>query len=263
MAEERMVFGNLALCLWTGPVPSEQAIDRCRELIEAERGRHSAAEAFVAVPLALLLAGAGQIEQAYAVLATGWELLDQVPSVARSEISQFAGMVHLMGGDRARAEVELRSALETAEPLSDHIINRCEAASLLAHCLVDGGHMREAATWADISRAAAAPDDLGNQIAWRTAVVRVEARNGGANPAVSLAREAVKLAEGTDAPGMHGDALMAEAEAQLWAGHGDLALAAAEQALERYRSKGITAAAARATKLMASAANRDPARGAR
>jgi hypothetical protein len=123
--------------------------------------------------------------------------------------------------------------------------------------------MREAATWADISRAAAAPDDLGNQIAWRTAVVRVEARNGGANPAVSLAREAVKLAEGTDAPGMHGDALMAEAEAQLWAGHSDLALAAAEQALERYRSKGITAAAARATKLMASAANRDPARGAR
>ena len=38
MAEERMVFGNLALCLWMGPVPSEQAIDRCRELIETERG---------------------------------------------------------------------------------------------------------------------------------------------------------------------------------------------------------------------------------
>ena len=104
-----------------GPVPSEQAIDRCRELIETERGRHSAAEGFVAVPLALLLAGRRPHRASVCVLATGWGLLDQVPSVARTEISQFAGMIHLMGGDQARAEVELRSALTTAEPFSDHI----------------------------------------------------------------------------------------------------------------------------------------------
>ncbi len=260
MAEELMVFGNLALCLWLGPVRSEQAIERCRELIETERDRHSAAEAFVAVPLALLLAGAGRIQQAYSVFKTGSELLDQVPSVARSEISQFAGMIHLMGGDPARAEVELRSALATADPLSDHITNRCEAASLLAHCLVDEGNTREAATWAEASRSAAAPDDLGNQIAWRTAIVRVEARNGGADPAVSLAREAVELAERTDAPGMQGDALMAEAEAQLRAGSVDHARAAAERALERYRSKGITASARRADELLAAIAAGDPVR---
>jgi class 3 adenylate cyclase len=258
MAEERMVFGNLALSLWLGPVPSEQAIKRCRELIETEHERHSAA-VYVAVPLAMLLAGAGRIEQAYTVLATGSELLDQVPSVPRAEISQFAGMIHLMGGDPVRAEVELRSALAAAEPFSDQI-NRCEAAAVLAHCLVDEGNTREAATWAEASRAAAAADDLGNQIAWRTAIVRVEARNGGADPAVSLAREAVELAERTDAPSMQGDALMAEAEAQLWAGGLDRARAAAERALERYRSKGITASARRAEELLAAIATGDPVR---
>ena len=69
------------------------------------------------------------------------------------------------------------------------------------------------------------------------------------------------MAERTDAPSMQGDALMAEAEALQRAGHPDRARAAAERALERYRSKGITAAAARATDLIAALASRDPARG--
>ncbi|MDX6549027.1 MAG: hypothetical protein QOG33_2577 [Gaiellales bacterium] len=260
MAEERMVFGNLALSLWLGPVPSDQAIEHCRELIVNEREQHGAAAVLVTVTLAMLLAGTGRLDQAYSVLASEAKLLDQVPSVARAEILQFKGMIHLMGGDPAAAEAELHAALVASEPFSDQV-SRCEAAAGLAHCLVDLGKLGEAATWAETSRAAAAPDDLGNQIAWRMAIARVEAQAGGGDQAVSLAREAVELAELTDAPSMQGDALMAEAEAQQRAGHPDRARAAAERALERYQDKGITASAARATSLITAIASRDPARG--
>jgi hypothetical protein len=109
------------------------------------------------------------------------------------------------------------------------------------------------------SRTTAAPDDLGNQIAWRTAVARVDARRDGQR-AAPIAREAVELAERTDAPSMQGDALMAEAEVQQLAGDADAARSAAERALERYRSKGITASAGRAQTLLEALAAGDAAR---
>jgi ATP/maltotriose-dependent transcriptional regulator MalT len=260
MAEERMVLGNLALCLWLGPVPSDQAIEHCRELIVTERDSHGAAAVLIMVPLAMLLAGTGRLDQAYSILASESEMLDQVPSVARAEILQFKGRIHLMAGDPAAAEVELHAALVASEPFADQV-SRCEAAAALVDCLVDLDKLDEAAEWAQTTRATAAPDDLGNQIAWRTAIARVEARSGGADQAVALAREAVEMAELTDAPSMQGDALMAEAEALQRAGRAERARAAAERALERYESKGITAAAARATNLIAAMASRDPARG--
>jgi class 3 adenylate cyclase/tetratricopeptide (TPR) repeat protein len=258
MAEERSVFGNLALSLWLGPVPSGEAIDRCRRLIATERERHSAAEAFVTVPLAMLLAGVGRLDEAYALLETASELFDRAPNVTRPEISLYTGLIHLMGGDPERAERSLRAALEPARPFSEQV-SMCETAAGLAHCLVDLGTIDEAARWAETSRTTAAPDDLGNQIAWRTAVARVDARRDGRR-AAAIAHEGVELAERTDAPSMQGDALMAEAEVRRLSGDADAARSAAEQALERYRSKGITASAGRAQTLLQALAAGDAAR---
>jgi class 3 adenylate cyclase/tetratricopeptide (TPR) repeat protein len=258
MAEERSVFGNLALSLWLGPVSCDEAIARCRQLIASERERHSAAEAYVTVPLAMLLASIGRLDEAYAVLETASELLDRVPSVTRTEISLFTGLIHLMGGDPERAERNLRAALEPDRPFPEQI-SLCETAAGLANCLVDLGTINEAARWAETSRTTAAADDLGNQIAWRTAVARVDARRDGRR-AGPIAHEAVELAERTDSPSMQGDALMALAEVQRLTGDSDAARSAAERALERYRSKGITASAGRAQTLLGALAAGEAAR---
>jgi tetratricopeptide (TPR) repeat protein len=66
---------------------------------------------------------------------------------------------------------------------------------------------------------------------------RVDAHRGEHAQAERLAREAVAIAEGTDALNLQGDALCDLAEVLGAAGRGDEAVAALEQALDRYDRK--------------------------
>ena len=185
--EERAVFGNLALALWLGPEPAESAIARMRELIDKEHGRRSTAEAYVAVPLAMLLAECGQAEQAAAVLADAGELIGRNPAPrSRAEVAHYSARVHMAAGDLDAAERSLRMALELADPAIT-AIDTTEVEALLARVLCDCGRTEEALAMAEHSREHAAAGDVGNQIAWRSGLALSLAGVGRADAAVPLA----------------------------------------------------------------------------
>ena len=248
IAEERAVFGNLALTLWLGPEPAESAITRMRLLVERERERHSTAEAYVAVPLAMMLAECGRAEEASAVLAAAGELFDRNPAPRlRAEVAHHSGRVHIAAGDLEAAERSLRMSLEMSDAATT-AFDRSEVEAALARVLCETGRWQEALAMAGHSREHAAPADVGNQIAWRSALARALSGVGRADEAAPLAAAAVEIAERTDSPGLQADALLVQAEVLHEAGRPEAA-AAAEQALARCRQKGITAPAARAQRL--------------
>jgi tetratricopeptide (TPR) repeat protein len=72
---------------------------------------------------------------------------------------------------------------------------------------------------------------------WRQVQALVYSHRGQHDEAERLAREAVVIAEGTDALNWHGDALYDLAEVLEWAAKVEEARATREAALERYERK--------------------------
>jgi len=110
-------------------------------------------------------------------------------------------------------------------------------APLLARELCALGRYDEAAPLAERGRRAAAEWDVWGQVEWRRAQALVDAAAGRQADAERLAREAVAIAERTDALGSQGDALSDLAEVLLSSGQRKEAVAVLEQALERYERK--------------------------
>ena len=245
MGEERTVFGNLSLCLWVSDAPYDQAVARCRELMEQERERHATAEAHIAIPLAMLLAGSGQADEAVTLLAATTDFFSGSPATSRAEIGYYTGLVHQSAGNLAAAESTLRTALALAEE-HQHRPILCELQASLATVLCEQARAAEALAHAQASSRNAAPGDVSSQIAWRSALARARAETGAASEAVELASEAVEIASRTDSPVIQGDALLAAARVFAAAGRGDEAREAATRAQRRYADKGLTTFAERA-----------------
>ena len=113
------------------------------------------------------------------------------------------------------------------------------------------GRHEEAEQLVRLGRDLGAPDDAGTQMLWRQVQALVEAHRGEHVEAARLAREAVRLAEQTDAPSWQGDALSDLAEVLRAAGKTDEAAATFEHALERYESNHNWAMAAQVQQRLA------------
>ena len=109
------------------------------------------------------------------------------------------------------------------------------------------GRDEEAVRFTEVSEEAAADDDLASQVLWRSARARRPLRQGRSGEAEGFAREAVALAEGTDAIGLHADALASLGAVLVAQGRGDEAASALREALALYEAKGnvVSAAAVR------------------
>ena len=114
------------------------------------------------------------------------------------------------GGDAGRRASGRRGTaahgFETLEALGERGILSTVAA-YLAETLYVLGRDEEAVRSREVSEEAAADDDLASQILWRSARAKAAARQGRSGEAEGFARDAVALAEGTDAIGLHADAL--------------------------------------------------------
>jgi len=91
---------------------------------------------------------------------------------------------------------------------------------------------------------------VGTRILWLSASAKVEARRSNAELALAHAREAVELAETTDALSLHGDALKDLAEVHFVGGRTSEAISATEAAIELYERKGNVVSAAHATETL-------------
>jgi tetratricopeptide (TPR) repeat protein len=212
------------LRITTGSPAVEARALRCQAVLEALRGRHDAARK-------MLESSRTTLED----LGLRHGLL---------ETDVFAGVVEQLAGNAGVAEQNLRRAYEGFTRLGVGA-DAAYAAALLARACLSLGRNDEAE---DLTRESErlGGDDLKTGIAWRAVRGAAIARRGEVEESLRLAREAVALAEGTDALVDHGDARRALGLALHEAGRTDEARAEVARAVELYETKGATAAVDRA-----------------
>ncbi|MDQ2910267.1 MAG: adenylate/guanylate cyclase domain-containing protein [Actinomycetota bacterium] len=236
-AERAESIGWLMISAIFGPLPVDEGIARCNEFFETA-GDDPAIRAFCCVELAVLEAMSGEFARARELLADGTRAIAELGlNVWAANNAQEAFFVEMLAGSPDAAASTLRGSYTTLEQMGERGF-LSTIAGFLAHALYAQGEYGEAERFSRASEAAAAPDDVLSQVLWRAARAKVRAQRGDAEGAETLAREAVRLAEGTDLLNTQGDALLDLATVLTAGGRREEALAAAEGAAKRYEQKG-------------------------
>jgi DNA-binding SARP family transcriptional activator len=241
--------GEVAVALHYGPTPVPAAVERCRSL---QRHADPGGEAMVCVSLAGLEAMRGRFAVARRLLDRGCALLEEIgqAAVAHAMAGDVAGEIELLAGDPAAAERGFRESYDALVPIGDRAYLATRAAQL-AEAVALCGRRDEALEWSRVAEREADRDDVPTQLLWRTVRARLLAAAGDAGAAETLAREAVALADGTDALGQRGKVALALADVLRAGGRLDEAAAAAGQALAHFEQKGHTVGVNRARAFLA------------
>ena len=237
-------FWYLAWAADCGPRHVDDGVTQCLRILE-EAGDDAAVEGHTRFALARLEAKRGrfdiarqQADDALAVFETTGMLFASWYPVCRGEIEMLAG-------ELAAAERELRRSLEPLEAAFD-FVSLTNAASLLAHLLVDRGATDEAASLA-AQAVEWAPKDQPIQHAHVRAVQgRLLARQEHPD-AQAVVREAVALADETDYVELQARCRVALADVLRLAGREAEAADALAEACRLYERKGnvVSASAVR------------------
>jgi predicted ATPase/class 3 adenylate cyclase len=234
-AEKAESVAWLLICALFGPTSAEDGIALCKEFHDADD--HPTIRAWCCVERSVLEAMQGRFEVARELLAEGVRALEELGlKVYAANTAQEAFFVEMLAGDPAAAACALRASYEALERMGERRF-LSTIAGLLAHALCAQGEHSEAESFSRASENLAAADDMYSQLLWRSARAKVRAGIGDLEVAERLAREAVAIAERTDALNPHADALLDLAEVLSQAGKHDEALAAAEEAVRRYEQK--------------------------
>jgi tetratricopeptide (TPR) repeat protein len=183
---------------------------------------------------AWLLAMLGRFEEAWAMARdaaaqTREITLEPWTDRVLAEIAMLAGD-HESAAESFRVHCELLEQRDALSVLSTY-------APALGRALCALGRYDEAERLAQRGRELGDERDATTQMLWRQVQARVHAARGEHQQAEALAREAVAIAERTDALNYQGDALCDLAEVLAAAGRTDAAAAVLKQARGRYERK--------------------------
>ena len=221
-----------------GPTAAREAISEAEQLVDAAEGDRRT-QALIKTWLAQLYAMTGDLERARTTYASGSAMLAELRegegSLLRPSTEQ--AQIELVGGNLATAEAALRQDADALRAIGERYI-LSGVVGTLAKVLISQGRAGEVAALADELQELAAPDDVVAQVEWRGFRSLVAAEAGEVDEAERLAREALKMAQGTDAPVLQAEALLRLAWVLRAAGRGSDADEAHEKALDRYRAKG-------------------------
>jgi class 3 adenylate cyclase/predicted ATPase len=235
--DEATILGQLALSLYWGPTPVEDAIARCLEMLaETENDRVVAAR--VKVSIAGLEAMRGRFDDARELYWQSRETLADLglkPWLAAHTLA--LGAIELLAGTPEAAEQELRFGVETLDELRLPS-SFSTLASTLARVRFELGAREEAERLLERARHAATSDDVASGVLWRTTAARLLASRDEVDEAEGRAREAVALAEDTDALNLRADSLVDLADVLLTRGNREEAERALDEAVRLYRLKG-------------------------
>jgi class 3 adenylate cyclase/tetratricopeptide (TPR) repeat protein len=184
------------------------------------------------------LAMLGRFDEARAMQAEiSAELADRGGGIALGTAMGREVIVELLAGDpAAAAEVGAEGCRLLDEQGEKSLLST--AAGRLAQALYALDRLDEADAWAVRAAELGASEDAMTQMLSLQVRGKVLAQRGEALEAESLAREAVALGEKTDMINMQGDAYLDLGEVLVLTGRSDEAVAAFEQAVERYERKG-------------------------
>jgi class 3 adenylate cyclase/tetratricopeptide (TPR) repeat protein len=141
------------------------------------------------------------------------------------------------GGDLAAAEHALRGEIDGGERAGMTGTNS-SSMGYLAECLCELGRFDEVEDWIEASRAATDEYDMESHIAWRKPKALLLAHRDDHTGAEAVAREAVRIADGTDDPTAQADARVVLAHALALSGQSGEASTALRDAIELFEAKG-------------------------
>ncbi|HET7352649.1 MAG TPA: hypothetical protein VFJ11_01200, partial [Gaiellaceae bacterium] len=228
---------GLGTALLWGPTPVAEAVRRCNELV-AEFGGNEMLRANVLAALAGLRALEGDVTTARRLRAEAegiYRDLGQRMSIAG--LTQVAAQIERLAENPAAAEAELRDGLEILHGTGSEALQQ----AWLAAALVAQGRYEEAREPAEAARAIASAGDVLDQVAWHSALSRVEAAAGNLEDALALARTAVEQASSTDGLTMQADALLDLAAVLEGSGDAEEAARSTNEAAALYARKGAVA----------------------
>jgi class 3 adenylate cyclase/tetratricopeptide (TPR) repeat protein len=229
-----------ALCttLLYGPEEASTAVSKCRALLHGER-ENLLLEANVSTSLAGLVAMRGGFDEARSLYERARVIFGELGfRMPLAGMTQVTGPIELLAGDALAAERELREGLEILTSAGVDGGPLAPQAAFLAAALLAQGRIDEAREFADLSEKSMSGEDLPSRILVRTVRAHVGATLGEGEDALIAARDAIEVAERTDALNLTGDAYVALAVVHEGLGSVDDAAAATAAARELYRRKG-------------------------
>jgi class 3 adenylate cyclase/tetratricopeptide (TPR) repeat protein len=231
------------MCMYPGPAPVEQGLQRSLEVLERAGTDHKAT-ATAMFMRAVFEAARGEIATARRLLDQARSLLQEIALTVwiAGPLAQMAGLVELQAGNPEAAEQELRQSHETLIEVGEMAWTPTVAA-LLAEAVYVQGRYDEAQALAERSREMAGSEDVLSQVLWRRVTAAVLARRGQRQDAETLIREALDLSVTTDSLPLQGQARLGLAEVLELCGRRGEAAQAIGDAVRVFERKGDIQAA--------------------
>jgi class 3 adenylate cyclase/tetratricopeptide (TPR) repeat protein len=246
--EELRALGAIAIVARIGPTTVDEGFRVCDEVLERARGARLA-EAFVARARGGLLALTGDFERGREECRRSVEIYEELGHpVSALGVAAERERVERLSGDLEAAERELRAAHARLEEIGD-IGYLSWIGPMLARVLARTGRSEEAIALARSSRARMQPDHAHGQIVSRLAEATALAAAGERAAAETIAKDALELAEATDAWDLRAEALLLLADLDEGSPR-----EREEQALALFEAKGDLVSSARLRERLSSSA---------
>jgi class 3 adenylate cyclase/tetratricopeptide (TPR) repeat protein len=244
--------GALYMTVFYGPMTVEEGVRRCNQIMaslpdaeDEELEGSFGARAIVAAPVSSIEAMLGRFAEARRVCARAEETLEELGQEFTLALGrQIFAWVEILADDFVAADRELRLSLGTLERMGEKSVFSTVAA-MLALTSFKQARYDEADLFTRMSEEAAGKADVASRVLWRSVRASLFTNRGDIQAGEGLAREAVEIAEESEALNIQGDALLSLAQV-LSSARSQEACAVASEALKRYQRKGNLVSAAKA-----------------
>ena len=238
-----------------GPTPVDEALERCRRMIDDVSGDRRS-EGILLALLASLEAMRGSFAEGRELVARGRAMLEELGLPARvARVAQEAWRVEVLAGDLESAERELRHGYDILVGLGEKYL-RSTLGGLLGQTMYDLARYDEAERFGQEAQELATADDVDSQSLWRCVLGKVAARRGAVAEGEALVLEALEILAPTDAVLLQFGARADLAEVRRLAGREEEARAALREAIRLAELKQSPVLVAAAQTLPATATGR-------
>jgi class 3 adenylate cyclase/tetratricopeptide (TPR) repeat protein len=234
--ERAEILQILALATCWGPLPADEGLRRCDELLEQSEGDRGV-EGSVMATRATLSAMLGDFDGARTFVHQALDIFAELGRGLYLGMTQAqeCGLIERWAGDIQAAERMHRKGIELLEESGERSF-LSTALAMLAETVYLQGRYEEAEALSHRSEDLGDRDDVATQAFWRSIRAKVLARQGDVEAAEILGHEAVRIVDGSDFF-IRGDIYADLAETLRLVGRASDALPPARTALRLYEAK--------------------------